>query len=567
VRNLSYVGRRRPVGELLIEAELITRDQLQYALELQGGNGTKLGDILVKEGLVSPQDLASVLSLQLNIPFVELKRYLIQPEALKLVPETLARKYTVLPLTIEEDGLLMVMADPENLQAIEDLQARTRMRIKPALSTLSEIKEALDQNYRAVAEIEKQLSHIPGIEELIEAEPRVSPAAVAEAPIVRALDLLITQAIRDRASDIHIEPQEDRLRIRNRIDGILHDSMSLPLSVHPPLISRIKILANMNIADRRRPQDGQFSFQAGKNTVDIRVASSDTVHGEMMVLRLLDKSFAVLDLARLGFMPESYQLFLKMLRAPHGMLLVSGPTGSGKTTTLYAAINQMDKQENKVITIEDPVEYRFADITQIPINPRAGVTFANGLRAILRLDPDVILVGEIRDSETAQIAIQAALTGHLVLSSIHANDSIGVLFRLLDLGVEPFLITSALVGIVSQRMVRHICPNCRTLGKRPVDEVLAYKEEMGEERTEFHSGTGCNYCAQTGYRGRTGVFEILVMSEAIRRKLLTNESADGLYAQALKENMATMRRDGMLKVKEGITTPYEVIRNVFSLAH
>jgi len=567
VRNLSYVGRRRPLGELLIEAGLITRDHLQRALELQGGNGTKLGEILVKEGVVSSGDLASILSLQLNVPFVELKRYRIQPEALKLVPESLARKYSVVPLTLEEDGLLLAMADPENLQAIEDLQARARTRIKPALCTLTDIKEALDLNYKASAEIEAQLSHIPGLDDIAEAEARVSSAAVAEAPIVRALDLLITQAVRDRASDIHIEPQEDRLRIRNRIDGILHESMSLPLSVHPSLISRIKILANMNIADRRRPQDGQFSFQTGKNVVDIRVASSDTVYGEMMVLRLLDKSFAVLDLAKLGFLPDSYQLFQKMLRAPHGMILVSGPTGSGKTTTLYAAINQMDKEENKVITIEDPVEYRFAEINQIPINPRAGVTFANGLRAILRLDPDVILVGEIRDSETAQIAIQAALTGHLVLSSIHANDSVGVLFRLLDLGVEPFLITSALVGIVSQRMVRHICPNCRTKTKRPVEEALAYKEAMGEEKTEFQVGSGCNYCAQTGYRGRTGVFEILVMSEAIRRKLLTNDSADEIYAQALKENMTTMRRDGMQKVKEGVTTPYEVIRNVFSLAH
>ena len=565
MRQLPSLGRRRPLGEMLLEAGLVRPEQLQRALGLLGGDDSKLGDFLVGEGVISPRDLASVLSTQLNVPFVELKRYAIQPEAVRLIPEALARKYQVLPLAVEDDSLVMAMVDPGNLQAIEDIQVRTRRQIKPVLSTAGEIAEALDLSYRTSGEIEKQLSHLAPAEIAEKAEARVTSAEVAQAPIVRALDLLLQQAIKDRASDIHIEPQEGRLRVRFRIDGLLHDVMSLPSSVHPGLVSRVKVLANMNIADRRRPQDGQCSVQADGSEVDVRVASSDTVHGEMVVLRILHKSFVFLNLSELGILPENLELYRRMLRAPHGMILASGPTGSGKTTTLYASINQLDRQGRNVITIEDPVEYRFVDINQIQINPRAGVTFANGLRGILRLDPDVILVGEIRDGETAQIAVQAALTGHLVLSSIHANDSVGVLFRLLDLDVEPFLIASALVGVVSQRMVRRVCPHCRALTKRTTEESSAYQEELGEDRTEFHYGSGCNSCAQTGYRGRTGVFELLVMSEGIRRRLLTNAGVDEIYAQALKEGMTTMRRDGMVKVKEGVTTPFEVLRSVYSL--
>jgi general secretion pathway protein E len=336
--------------------------------------------------------------------------------------------------------------------------------------------------------------------------------------------------------------------------------ISLPLSIHPALISRIKILADMNIADHHRPQDGQFSAKTRGREVDIRVATVPTVTGEMAVLRLLDKSLALLELSELGLLPDSLAKFETMLKVPYGMILISGPTGAGKTTTLYAGINSLDMIGKNIITIEDPVEYRFKDINQIQVNPQAGITFAGGLRSILRLDPDVILVGEIRDAETANIAVQAALTGHLMLSSIHANDATGVLFRLLDLNVEPFLIASAVVGIIAQRMVRRICPDCSTLIEAPLVEQLAYEQEMGEKRTEFTYGTGCKSCSYTGYQGRTGLYEILTMTDNIIMLITHNANTSDIRAQALKEGMTTMINDGMRKVKAGMTTPSEVLR-------
>jgi general secretion pathway protein E len=343
--------------------------------------------------------------------------------------------------------------------------------------------------------------------------------------------------------------------------------LSLPLMTAVPLISRIKILANMNIADHHRPQDGQFSFntKGGRRSIDIRVATLNTVYGEMAALRLLDKSRAVMALSDLGFLPDTMAKFEEMLKVPYGMILVSGPTGAGKTTTLYAAINTLDKIGRNIITVEDPVEYRFKGMNQAQVNPKAGLTFASGLRSILRLDPDVILVGEIRDNETARIAIQAALTGHLVLSSIHANDAVGVVLRLLDLGVEPFLVSSALIGVVAQRMVRRLCSDCTQLVSVPLVEKMTYQRETGEERSEFMYGQGCKSCAHTGYQGRLGLFEILHMSDDIRTILLNNATAAQLRSLALKEGMIPLSKDGMLKVKENITTPSEILRNAYSV--
>jgi general secretion pathway protein E len=354
--------------------------------------------------------------------------------------------------------------------------------------------------------------------------------------------------------------------VRYRIDGTLHETITLPLATAGVLISRIKVLAKMNIADRNRPQDGQMSVVPKNHQgMDIRVATIPNVHGEMAALRLLDKSKAIMPLPQLGFRPESLATFDDMLRAPYGMILVTGPTGAGKTTTLYAALNSLDRKERNIITIEDPVEYRFKNINQIQVNPRAGLSFASGLRSILRLDPDVLLVGEMRDGETANIAIQSALTGHLVLSTIHANDAVGVVSRLLDLGIEPFLIASALIGVVAQRMGRMICPDCVQTTEVNAVERLAYANEIGDARTEFPSGAGCKSCAQTGYRGRVGLFEILRISEGIRTMLLSGGSAAELRALALEEGMVPLIRDGMLKVKDGVTTPAEVLRNAYTV--
>ncbi len=557
---------RKDLGKMLIEAGLLNDEQLKRVMELQHKGGERMERILLQQRLITPQQLAFFVSLQLGVPFVNLKKEGIRPEALKLIPEAVARKYGVIPVDTTDGVLVVAMEDPKDIQTIEDLSAVTMRRIEPVLSTFQDIQEMIDLNYRIGGEIEEQLSQIPtryrsmGIR-----EARVSAEAIAQAPVVRAIDLLIKQGVRDRTSDIHIEPQEDRLRIRYRIDGILNDVMNLPLNVHEPLISRVKIMANLNIAERRRPQDGQITFDMEDREVDIRVATTNTVYGEMAVLRILDKTFAFLPLPEIGFLPDTLETYLKMVKTPFGMILISGPTGSGKTTTQYATVNTLDAVGRNIMTIEDPVEYRFADINQMQVNPLAGMTFAAGLRACMRLDPDVILVGEIRDTETAQIGTQAALTGHLVLSSVHANDAVSTIYRMVDLGVEPFLISSAVIGVVAQRMVRRVCPYCSRPSEVSNEERISYEEEFNEKRTEFLVGAGCNFCVNTGYLGRTGIFEVMVLSETIKRMLLAGAGTGEIREQANKEGMISLWHDGMLKVREGVTTPSEIIRNVYSI--
>ncbi|MEE8414469.1 MAG: GspE/PulE family protein, partial [Dehalococcoidales bacterium] len=551
---------------MLVEAKLITEERLQHIKEIQAKGGDKIERTLLQERLITPQQLAFFTALQLRVPFVNLRREGVRPNAVALIPESIARKYAVIPIDVNDGTLVLAMEDPSDIQAIEELATLTRKKIEPVLSTFQDIQEMIDLTYRVGGEIEEQLSQIPTrYQKTKVAEARVSAEAIAQAPVVRAIDLLIKQAVRDRASDIHVEPQEDRLRIRYRIDGILHEVMSLPLTVHPPLLSRVKIMAGLNIAERRRPQDGQITFDMGDKEVDLRVATTNTVYGEMVVMRILDKTFALLPLTEIGFLPDSLERYMKMVKSPFGMILISGPTGSGKTTTQYATVNQLDAVGRNILTIEDPVEYRFNNINQMQVSPASGLTFATGLRASMRLDPDVILVGEIRDSETALISTQASLTGHLVLSSVHANETVSTIFRMIDLGVEPFLLASALAGVAAQRMVRRVCPYCSRPTSVTPDEQSAYEEEMNEKRSEFMVGSGCNFCANTGYLGRTGIFEVLLMSEPIRREVLGGMSSADIRAQAVKEGMSSLWHDGMLKVKAGITTPYEVIRNVFSM--
>ena len=491
----------------------------------------------------------------------KLLRQMPEPEALQLIPEVLARKYSAIPLTISGKTMEVAIADPTNIFALEALAAQSRMRIKPVTATAQEIRDAIDFNYKGFSEIERQVSRISIPDE--ENDEKLAITAATETPLVQSLNLIIDEAVKARASDIHIEPEEDRVRIRYRIDGTLHDTMSLPPNIHRALISRIKILSQLNIADHFRAQDGQFSAESKGRPIDVRVATAPTVWGERATLRLLDKSLAALGLSQLGMLPDSLGKYENMLKVPYGMILISGPTGAGKTTTLYASINSLDTQERNIITVEDPAEYRFKDINQIQVNPQAGITFASGLRSILRHDPDVVLIGEIRDAETANIAVQAALTGHLMLSSIHANDVAGVLSRLLDLKVEPFLIASAVIGVVAQRMVRRICPDCRRLIEAPLVEQMAYEKEMGEKQTEFFCGTGCKSCAYTGYLGRTGIFEILRMSDTLGMMVVNRASSGEIRAQALEEGTISMMNDGMRKVKEGITTPAEVLRNAY----
>lgn len=496
----------------------------------------------------------------ISMPRINMLRQAPTPEALQLVPENLAFKYKVVPLAVENNTLRVAMVNPDNVLTIEALAARTKKRIEAVPAEEGDIQEAIDFNYKAFGDISKQFGMVAKPQDSVAPEVLAVEAA-DDSPIAQALMMIAEEAVKARASDIHIEPEENKLRVRFRIDGTLHDVISLPPGAQGPLISRIKILANMNIADRLRPQDGQCSMDVKGKAIDIRVATINTVHGEMAVLRILDKSMGAMSLSLLGLLAESQEKFEKMLVSPYGMVLISGPTGAGKTTTLYAATNSLDRVKRNIITIEDPVEYRFEGMNQIQVNPRAGVTFASGLRAIVRLDPDVILVGEIRDQETAEIAVQSALTGHLVLSSVHANDTAGVLLRLTDLNVEPFLISSGVIGIVAQRMVRRVCPYCSRTLAAPLVERIAYERVMGEEKTEFSYGEGCKACVYTGYLGRTGIFEILMMTDEIRELLVRRASASEIRYQAVKEGLISITKDGMLKVKAGITTPYEVMRN------
>jgi general secretion pathway protein E len=483
-------------------------------------------------------------------PLIDLKKYQVQPEALHLISEETARKYEVIPLRIEGDSLVVAMSEPENLYILDGIQARTGMRIRPLRAALMDVRGAINLHYRALSEIEKEIALI-------------ASADLDRVPAARIMDLLIAGAVKDGASDIHIEPQQNRLRIRYRIDGHLYDRLSLPLNVHTPLLSRLKILSKMDITERRRPQDGRFTVPIDDQDVNVRAATVNTSRGEVAVLHVVEQALSVMELSEMGLLSDSLKLYRDLIQSSSGMVLVSGPPNSGKTTTLYASINQLDTGERNVVTIEEPIEYHLDNVKQIQVNPQVDLTFANGLRAIMRLDPDVILVGEIRDADTAKAAIQAALAGSLVLSSVHGKGAVSALFHLIDLDIEPFLIGSAVIGIVSQRLVRRVCPHCSFLREVPEEERLAYEEEMGEARTQFYHGAGCNFCADTGYLGRTGVFEVLVMSDEIKRLLIKGASAEEIKAQAVEEGMVPLRHAGMLRVKEGLTTPHEVLRKVF----
>jgi len=490
------------------------------------------------------------------------KMYDIKSETLEFISGTMARKFNVIPLRIRGNNLNVAMEDINDIIAIDALSSKTEMQIEPVFFSGKDIKEAIEFYYPSLEQIEIQVSRM------------TSPSATrgeetvildeASSPIVRAISLIIEEAIGNGASDIHFQPQESELLVRYRVDGTLHDVLRLPLHSAELIISRIKIMANLNIADHLHPQDGQFFVErkGQRERIDIRVGILPSVHGETAALRLLDKAKVLMDLTQLGFLPESLTIYRNMLQTPHGMILVCGPTGAGKTTTLYSSINSLDYMQRNIITIEDPVEYDFHHITQIKVNTRSGLTFATGLRSILRVDPDVILVGEIRDKETAEIAVQSALTGHLVLSSIHANDAIGAVSRLIDLGIEPFLVSSALIGVVSQRMLRKICNNCAEEINGSFAEKMAYAQELGEERSEFLYGNGCESC-NSGYRGRMGIYETMRVTDDLRTMIVNRASAPELQQQAVKDGMIPLLKAGMMKVKQNITTPSEVLRNAY----
>ncbi len=554
------------IGDLLIQARRITAAQLAEALLQQSASGKRIGILLVELGAITDDQLAEALSDQLKIPLADLSQSTPSPDAIAALPEAMARSHLAVPLRIDDDGLAVAAADPTPELRAAIAGATGGMKVHLLIASATDVQRAIDAAYRALGRIEEHVEEFERAEGPVRrpAEAATQQMLTDDAPVVQVVNLVITQALRDRASDIHIEPQDERVRIRFRIDGALHDAVEIPSSMAPALVSRLKIMAGMNIVERRRPQDGQIAMQVDGREVDIRVSTVATIWGESCVMRVLDKSRSLFRMSQLGMPQHTHEPFTRLIHAPFGMVLCAGPTGSGKTTTLYAALTEIDEPHRNIMTIEDPVEYVFPTINQIQTNEQAGITFANGLRSILRQDPDVILVGEIRDVDTARVAVQSALTGHFVLSSLHATDCAAALHRFLDMGIESFLIASSVVAVVSQRLVRRICTSCRTKYQPPDEELAFYEESGGEPKTEFWHGEGCNFCAGTGYRDRIGVYELMRITPEIKRLIVGWATQEELQRMAVSQGMRTLRDEAIQLISDDITTTSEVVRSIYA---
>lgn len=560
---------KQKLGDLLVQSGYITPEQLQEVLQEQKRTGKRLGSILVGNGIVSEQVLIEVLEFQLGIPHVVLAKRRVEPEIVALVPEQLAKKYKVFPVEKIGSRLVLGMVDPTDVFALDELHLTLHGEIQPVIITEEDLNNAFNQYYGirgSVAEVFKDLDIEIEHETEESAEGEVN---VDDAPIVRLVNLIITQAVKERASDIHLEPTARELVVRYRVDGRLKKVMSSPKNTQAAIISRIKIISGMNIAEKRLPQDGKIPMRVEGLAIDIRVSSIPTVFGEKVVMRLLFKNNVLTKLEQLNFLPDNLAKFRAIYKQPHGMILVTGPTGSGKSTTLSAVLNELNSPEENILTIEDPVEYQINGINQVQVNVKAGLTFATALRSFLRQDPDIIMVGEIRDNETAQIAVQAALTGHLVLSTLHTNDAPSTITRLIDMGIEPFLAASTVIGIVAQRLVRGICPECKisyTLKPGDVEYqiVKAHLPDSPLDNMTFHKGTGCRLCNGKGYAKRLAIHEILIPNPELRVLTCQNVSAAALRETALRAGMNTLFQDGLAKAVNGQTTLEEVIRVAYT---
>jgi type IV pilus assembly protein PilB len=568
VRNLRVneaggkVSEQEQLGQLLVQRGLLTEAALALALEEQARTGQTLGRLLIDASLIKETDLVSTLATQLGLSFVDLGDYPVDKAAVGLVSDALSRRHLAIPIGFEGDRLVVAMADPSNVFAIDDIRHLTGRDVRAVVATRASIQTALDKYHRLdtdaeniTAQAAKDVEADDGLANMRE--------VVEDAPIVKLVNVVITQAVADRASDIHIEPTEHDVRIRYRIDGVLHEEMRAPKNIQAGIISRLKIMADINIAERRIPQDGRLTATISGREVDLRVATLPTVHGEKIVMRILDKSNALLQLTDLGFLPENMRRYEQSYSRPYGTILVTGPTGSGKSTTLYATLNIVNDESKNVITVEDPVEYRVPNINQVQVNVKAGLTFAAALRSILRSDPDIVLVGEIRDRETANIAVQAALTGHLVLTTLHTNDAASTPTRLIEMGVEPFLVGSALDCVVAQRLARRLCDKCkeRYLPTREQLAVVGWdiEAEGGEIPTVFRP-VGCSRCSRTGYYGRFAIHEVMPISEDIERLIVERGHTEDLKKLAVAEGMLTLRQSGLRTVRSGTTSIEEVLR-------
>ncbi|MDQ1246059.1 MAG: type pilus assembly protein PilB [Actinomycetota bacterium] len=550
-------------SDYLLANGLVTSSDLEQSLQESRSTGRTLGQVLVDRGIVPEVTLVKFVAAQLGMPFYELADLTIDGSALALVTGPMCRRYSLIPVGFDQDRLIVAMSDPSNVVALDDLRSTTGRDVVAGVSTRTDIVASINRHYRSEGELDDISLAIDAEEEVFEDLSTIKQVS-EDAPIVKYVNLLITQAINDRASDIHLEPTEHDLRVRFRIDGVLHEVMHSPKSIQHGVISRLKIMADMNIAERRIPQDGRLSVNAPGGKVDLRVATLPTVWGEKVVMRILDNSTAMLTLEQLGFSAYNYERFSRSFTKPYGMLLVVGPTGSGKSTTLYATLNILNRPEVNIITVEDPVEYRLPGINQVQTHVKAGLTFAAALRSILRSDPDIVLIGEVRDYETAQIAVESALTGHLVLTTLHTNDAPSAVTRLVEMGVEPFLVGSAVDCVLAQRLARRLCSKCKE-PYTPVPDVLIaarFPWQEGEPLPTLYQAVGCPQCSRTGYRGRLALHEIMPITPAIERLAAERASANQVEQVAKEQGMISLRDDGMAKVLSGLTSLEEVLRVV-----
>jgi len=548
----------KKLGELLIEFKYLTRKQLNKALERQDQNDKRLGDLLLDLGYISETDLVEVLEFQLGVEKADLAKYVIDPSLSQYIPENIAQRYNAVPLSRDGDTLKVVMSDPSDLLAIDDMEMTSNLRVKPMIATRSEISRVMSQIYEGnenTSEVFESLDYYKSESD----EPEIDELKrmVEDAPIVRLTNMIINQAIQERASDVHIEPQKNMVRVRYRVDGVLREHLTAPKYTQAALISRIKIIADLDITKRRVPQDGRISMNVRGLNIDMRVSTLPTVHGEKVVIRLLTKDESLVNIENLGFSDHNLQRFENLIAQPHGIILVTGPTGSGKSTTLIAALNKLNDIEKNIVTIEDPVEYQLNGINQVHAKEQVGLSFANTLRSILRQDPDIIMVGEIRDEETAEIAVRAALTGHLVLSTLHTNDSVSSVTRLVDMGIPPYLVASTVIGAMAQRLVRRLCNDCKKSYEAGIEE----REFMDlEEGTTLYKANACRKCSDTGYKGRLAVQEILTVDEQVEKMIVRGEDEIDIKKYALSQGMIDLKQDGIEKIKEGLTSYQELAR-------
>ena len=552
----------KQLGQILIELGFITPEQLDTALEEHRKTPKSLGRVLIDLGMIKEADLVRALAEQVGLEFVDLNEFPIDATSTVLLPEALSRRYRAIPIGERDGRLLVAMSDPANVYALDDIRTITGRDVQPVVATANDVEEAIQKFSGMDSQVEAMASIAA---ESVDETTADLEEALEDAPIVKLVNAIMTQAVGDRASDVHLEPAEHNVRIRFRVDGVLHEPMPpAPKSIQGGLISRLKVMADLNIAERRVPQDGRISMKVGGRALDLRVATLPTVHGEKVVIRVLDKSNALLRLEDLGFLENAYDRFSESFRKPYGAILVTGPTGSGKSTTMYSTLNILNEESKNIITVEDPVEDRLAGVNQMQVNPKAGLTFASALRSILRADPDIVLIGEIRDKETATIAIEAALTGHLVLSSLHTNDAPSAISRLVEMDVETFLVASAIDAVVAQRLARKLCERCRVVYQPEQAELEAagFPEWLWPEIPQLFKAQGCPACSNTGYRGRIGLYEVMQMSEEIERLTVERASADAIRNVAVQQGMMTLRDDGLEKARMGITTLDEVARVV-----